>query len=83
MSDSSLEHIQQLDPVPDPTSERYRNRDLSSLAEIQLVRELAWLRVRNYLLASDWHYQREVEVSSELYRRRQIRKVTGRGSDRT
>jgi len=70
--------INAFDPAPDEQlsearDDRVHHRDLSGQEESDLVRELAWLRTRNYLAQSEWHLQREGQVSSELRRRRDLR----------
>lgn len=81
MSNEILVQLAALDPVPNVDDVRFTHSDLSARDETLLVREIAWLRTRNFLLPSEWHSWRESAVASELRRRRDLRNQRhGRGA---
>lgn len=57
----------------DEQFDRFHGRDLASLTEEDLRRELSYLRVVNFVSASEWHLEREVRVAAELASRRNHR----------
>lgn len=72
-----FDDIQVTDPVPDPMAseaqrDRFEHRDLSGLNSVDIMRELAWLRIRNYWVDSSWHAERERHLGSELNRRKNL-----------
>jgi len=65
-------------PQPDELAseeqaDRFHGRDLASLTEEDLRRELSYLRVVNFVCCSEWHLEREVRVAAELAKRRRLR----------
>ncbi len=59
--------------VSEEQADRFHGRDLVSLTDDDLKRELAFLRVVNFAHHSAWHVEREARVGGELARRRRIR----------
>ena len=60
--------------VSEEQADKLHGRDLPSLPDDDLKRELSFLRVLNFVTASNWHLEREVRVAAELSRRRDIRR---------
>jgi hypothetical protein len=64
--------------VPDPTeseeqADRYNNLDLDTLADIELRRELAFVRWLNHVIDSPWHQNREQLIAQTIRQRHERR----------